>query len=111
MSYYPPIEQSPQKITIEDILRYSDTIITEDNYSCEGDRKETVGDVVASIIEFNSSYKRNMLTHGCYGEACTLSVTNCMPWQDQECGSRILKFTISSNNEILESTFTCIDMP
>jgi hypothetical protein len=111
MSYYPPLGKSQEKIAIEDILKYSSTVIAEQNYSCDGDIKETVGDVVASIIEFNSAYKRNMLTLGCYGETCALSVTNCMPWQDQECGSRILKFNIDGSNEILENTFTCIDMP
>ena len=110
-SYYPPLKYTKDKVGLQNILKYSSTIMTKDNYSCEGETKETVGDVVASIIEINNRYKRNMLSQGCYNDTCTLSVTNCMPWQNQECGSRILRFNINKENVIKESTFTCIDMP
>jgi hypothetical protein len=110
-SYYPLLEKPQDKIELGEVLKYSNTIITKDNYSCEGEIQETVGDVVASIIDLNSQHKRNNLSFGCYGDTCALAVSNCMPWQNQECGNRILRFNIDSNDEILESTFTCIDMP
>lgn len=110
-SYYPPLDNLENKVGIDDVLKFSGSLISRDNYSCEGKIKNTVGDVVASIIDLNSSYKRNMLSQDCYKDTCAISVTNCMPWQSQECGSRILKFNIDGNNEILENTFSCIDLP
>jgi len=98
-------------ILLESVLAHSNTKITEDNYACEGKPVKTVGAVFASIIELNNLYKRNMLSYGCINRTCALSVSSCKPWQDQECGNRILKFDLNEKNEIETNTFTCIDMP
>lgn len=100
-----------ESVTLERILVHSMVEITDSNYSCEGKPVKTVGAVVASIIEFNSLYKRNMLSYGCIHNTCALSTSSCMPWQSQECGSRILKFEVDEENIIQAHTFTCIDMP
>lgn len=93
------------------ILAHSETIISKENYSCEGKPAETVGAVVASLLEFNMTHKRNALSYGCYESVCTMSVSNCKPWQESECGSRFLKFNINTEGNIDASTFSCIDTP
>ncbi len=110
-SYYPHLNYIQDKIKIEDILKYSNTSISKDNFACEGKVKYNVGSVVGSIIELNNLNKRNMLTFGCFENTCTIMVTNCMPWINQECGSRILKFNIDNKNKIISTSFNCIDMP
>ena len=110
-SYYPERPYVKDKISIEDILRYSNTTIAENNFSCEGDTKLNVGAVTASIIELNNLNKRNSLTFGCYQNICTLMVSNCLPWKSQECGNRILKLETNEEDQILPSTFSCIDVP
>ncbi len=110
-SYYPPAPYSQDAAAFANILKHSNVSISDDNYSCEGKPVTTVGAVFGSIIEFNNLYKRNMLSYGCINNTCALSVSSCMPWQSQECGSRILKFEIDENNVIQTNTFACIDMP
>lgn len=110
-SYYPNYDYREDSIKIEDILKYSNVIITKDNFSCEGEINSNVGAVVGSIFESNRSNKRNRLTFGCYQNNCTLMVTNCMPSQSHECGNRILKFYLNEANVIQPDTFSCIDIP
>ena len=110
-SWYPDRSYVRDKITLGDVLKYSNVLISDDNFSCEGDVKHDVGSVTGSIIELNNLHKRNMLSFGCYQNICTLSVSSCMPWQDQECGNRILKFDINAANEIDTASFTCLDIP
>jgi len=98
-------------IKLGDMLSYSRIVISDDNNACEGIVKPSVGDVVASIFEANSLYKRNMMSYGCREDQCVLSVTNCMPWQSTDCGSRMLVFKINTQKEIETSSFRCIDMP
>ncbi|WP_065187574.1 hypothetical protein [Shewanella woodyi] len=96
---------------IEKILKYSNIPISADNNACEGKAVKTVGSVVASLLELNKMNKVNMLTYGCFGNSCTVSVSSCQPWQDSECSSRFLKFNVDSSNEIKPNTFSCFDMP
>jgi hypothetical protein len=96
---------------LESILSNSGIIISNENNSCEGKPVKTVGAVVASLLEHNRSHKRNTLTYGCYESVCTMSVSDCKPWQERECGSRILKFSVNKQGVIDVSTFSCIDMP
>ena len=98
-------------IKFGDILSHSRVLITDENNACEGIIKPSVGDVVASIFEANNLYKRNMMSYGCGEDQCVLSVTNCMPWQSADCGSRMLFFRINEQKEIDVTSFTCIDMP
>ncbi len=100
-----------QREFIESILYNSEIEISQDNNSCEGKPVKTVGAVVASLLESNSTHKRNTLTYGCYESVCTMSVSNCKPWQESECGSRFLKFNINKQGIIDVSTFSCFDMP
>ena len=99
------------EIKLADVLSYSRIAITDENNACEGIEKPNVGDVVGSIIEWNSLYKRNMTSYGCGDDYCVLDVTNCMPWQSTDCGQRILFFKINTQNQIDTTSFKCIDMP
>lgn len=111
LSYYPSYDYNHDKITIEDILKHSNVTMTKNNFACEGELKQNVASVIGSILELNNLNKRNMLSFGCFQNICTIMVSNCMPWQSQECGSRILKVYINKKNEIQPDTFSCIDIP
>ena len=100
-----------QQELLEEMLSYSEIVISEEHYSCEGKPVKTVGAVVASLLESNNSHTRNILSYGCYGLVCTMSVSNCKPWQESECGSRYLKFNLNNVGNIEASSFTCFDMP
>ena len=96
---------------LEKILAYSNTSISDENNSCEGQPVTTVGAAVASLLELNKVNKRNMLTYGCFSDTCSMSITMCKPWKDFECSSRFLKFNIDADKKILPSTVMCFDMP
>ena len=96
---------------LEKVLVHTNIQISEANYACEGKPVRTVGAVVASIIELNSQHSKNLLSYGCYKETCTISYTECRPWQSSECSSRFLKFLLSDDGKINTHTFSCFDMP
>lgn len=110
-SYSENVLITDQHELLEAIFSNSETIITDANYSCEGKPVRTVGAVVASLLELNTTRKRNVLSYGCYESVCTMSVSNCKPWQESECGSRFLKFNINKKGNIDATTFSCFDMP
>ena len=96
---------------LEKILAYSNTPISDENNSCEGQPVKTVGAAVASLLELNTINSRNMLAYGCFNDTCSMSISMCKPWKDYECSSRFLKFNVDENNQIKPSTFMCFDMP
>lgn len=96
---------------LENILKHSSSLISDENYACDGKLVKTVGSVVASLLELNAMNQINMLTYGCFNDTCTMSVSNCKPWQDQECSTRFLKYNIDKSNKIKLNTFSCFDMP
>lgn len=100
-----------QQEFLEQVLIYSNVAISSENSACEGKPVKTVGAVIASLLELNKLNSRNMLSYGCYGSVCTMSVSNCKPWQDQECGSRFLKFDLNELMGFDLSSFSCFDMP
>jgi hypothetical protein len=110
-SYFPDKTGTNYEAMLEEILVYSNTAISPENYSCEGDPVKTVGSVVASLLELNNINSRNMLSFGCNDKVCTMSVSNCKPWQEQECGSRFLKFFLNEKNGIDVNSFECLDIP
>ena len=110
--FYDFSQQAPNaQERLESVLAHSNSLISDDNYSCDGKREDTVGSVVASIIELNQLNKVNMLTYGCYTDTCTISVSTCKPCQDSECSSRFLRFAIDGESNIKPDTFTCLDIP
>jgi len=96
---------------VEKVLKYSNQMITDENNSCEGEPINTVGDVVASLLEMNKYNKVNMLSYGCFNDTCTMSLSTCQPWDGEECSSRFLKFNINEQSEIRADSFVCFDMP
>ncbi|MGH1441426.1 MAG: hypothetical protein ACRBBR_15025 [Cellvibrionaceae bacterium] len=110
-SYNTSLELPDQQILLEGILDHSAIVIAEEHYACEGKPLKTVGAVVASLIESNKRHTRNVLSYGCYNSVCTMSVTDCKPWQSSECGSRFLRFDLNVNGNIDEKSFSCFDMP
>lgn len=93
------------------ILPYSDYEIKGDNYSCEGESSRKVGDIVSSIIGASLTRKVNSLSAGCGDGVCSVVLSNCLPWQSSECGSRMLVVNQSISGEVLPSTFKCLDIP
>lgn len=110
-SHNTSLELPDQQILLEGILDHSAIVIAEEYYACEGKPLKTVGAVVASLIESNKRHTRNVLSYGCYNSVCTMSVTDCKPWQSSECSSRFLRFDLNVNGNIDEKSFSCFDMP
>jgi hypothetical protein len=110
-SYLDRSIENKTPITLEEVLKYSNTHIEDEHFSCEGEIGETVGAVIGSIYDFNNQNVRNMVSFGCYDSSCVLSISNCKPWQSQECGSRLLRFEINTNKEIDTASFACLDVP
>ena len=73
--------------------------------------KPTVGDVLASIMSSNLTSVRNRQSFECIDNVCSLSVTDCKPWQSSECSTRFLKYEIDQNQQIKPDSFNCIDVP
>ncbi len=110
-TYFDNPKKSKPPIVLEEVLKYSNTHIESKNFSCEGKIQKTVGAVIGSIYDFNNHNTRNMVSFGCFEKTCVLSISDCKPWQSQECGSRLLRFEINADNEIDPTSFTCIDVP
>ncbi len=101
----------PSTLSMKSLFTYTDVSISDEHFSCEGERLQTVGEVMASIFSHNQSYERNKVEYGCYGDECILSVTDCSPFKSSECGSRILRLSITPDGKALTDSFSCIDMP
>jgi uncharacterized protein YaiE (UPF0345 family) len=110
-SYLDDPRENKTLITLEEVFKYSNTQIESEHFSCEGETGKTVGAVVGSIYDFNNQNTRNMVSFGCFENTCVLSISDCKPWQSQECGSRLLRFEINTKKEIDPTSFTCIDVP
>ena len=110
-TYLSVVSYLPAPVKIEQLFAHTAQTITPGSFSCEGDVKSIVGSVIGSIFEANSHKVRNRVTYGCDGNTCTLSISNCAPWQSQECGQRILYFEHDQTGAIRSSTFKCIDVP
>ncbi len=98
---------------LEEVFRHSNLAIVADNFSCEGfDRSTvTVGSVLATLYDTNSRKPRNMVKIGCFYNKCSIMVSECMPWQSEECNSRFLRFDLLGENHIDPNSFACIDVP
>ena len=104
-------QHSESNELVEKILHYANSPISDDNYACEGKPVKTVGSAVASLIELNTLNKVNSLVSGCFEDTCTMSVSDCSPWEGSECSTRFLKVNLDSNHQIKPNTFTCFDIP
>ena len=102
---------SVQHQFLENVLNHSAVKITDDNYSCYGEQSKTVAGVIASLLEINNRNERNFLSYGCYNLVCSMSISDCKPWQASECSSRFLKFDLNKMGKIDVGSFTCFDMP
>jgi len=97
------------------LTRYSNIKISTNNYSCESiafsGARPTVGDVMASMMNSNLSSTRNRQSFECMDNICTLSISDCKPWQSSECSTRFLKYEVDQQQKINPSSFNCIDVP
>ena len=97
------------------LTRYSNIKISTNNYSCESidfsGVRPTVGDVMASMMNSNLSSTRNRQSFKCMDNICTLSISDCKPWQSSECSTRFLKYEVDQQQKINPSSFNCIDVP
>ncbi len=110
-SYFPSHNESNLDVNLDDIFKFSNTIIESHNYSCEGDDNRIVGAVLGSIFQSNIDNTRNTVSLDCFENKCGLIFNYCKPWQSQECGSRILRFDLNNDDEIIPESFVCIDLP
>jgi hypothetical protein len=97
------------------LLCYSHTRIQPENFNCTDipltGLEPTVGNVLASMMSSNLTSVRNQQFFECIDNVCTLSTTDCKPWQTSECSTRILKYEIDQDNKIKSDSFNCIDVP
>jgi hypothetical protein len=110
-SYFASETEQVLSVDLEQLFKFSETQISDEKYSCEGNENRTVGAVLASIFQSNMSMPRNSVSLNCYENACGLIYNYCKPWQSQECGSRILRFDLTEKMEIIPESFSCIDAP
>lgn len=109
--YLPADREIGEEEVLKKLLEHSTVEISPDNNVCEGEPLKTVGDAMASLIAMNAKTVRNRLSYGCYNGVCTVSVSECLPWEESECSTRFLKVDLDSEGSIDASSFTCFDMP
>ncbi len=110
-SYMPSQHQSKPAVKLEDIFKLSNTKIDTAHNSCVGDSNRSVATVLDSIFQSALNQKSNIISLDCFEHKCALSINDCKPWQSQECGSRILRFDLDHDKNILPHSFVCIDTP
>ncbi len=95
----------------ERLLLKSDTIIIDENMSCENWFDNKISSVLSDLIYQNMFNNRNMTTFSCIDNVCYFSLSYCKPWQSQECSTVFLKYEIESNRDIIEDSVMCIVAP
>lgn len=97
------------------LLSYSHTPIPAENFNCAAipltGLTPTVGNVLASMMSANLTFVRNQQSLDCIGNVCSLSITDCKPWQSSECSTRFLRYEIDKHQRIKSNSFNCIDVP
>jgi hypothetical protein len=97
------------------LVRYANTPIQAHSFSCNNvlltGLKPTVGNVLAAMTSSNMASIRNRQSFECIDNTCSLSITDCKPWQNGECGSRFLTYEIDKKQRIKPKSFNCIDVP
>jgi len=107
----PSHQPAPVEPSLSELLIHSNVSIDNQQFACEGLKENSVGAVVASLLEANHSYPLNRLNYGCYQDYCSLSVSSCLPWQSSECSERFLRFKRDLSRQIEPQSFSCFDVP
>lgn len=109
--------ENPQQVQaqISHLVRYANTPIKAENYNCEAVTpnalKPTVGSILASMVSSNLTTIRNRQSFDCIENTCSLSISDCKPWQSSECSARYLKYDMDDRQRIIPQSFSCIDVP
>lgn len=101
----------PTEISYEHLFELSSTVISDENFMCEGYTKNRVGAVLSSIFKANSNQYANKINEYCEQSECSISFSNCLPWQSDSCGSTFLSFRLSARSEIEQGSFKCLHLP
>ena len=96
---------------ISQILLHSNQEIADGNYRCESGGNQNAREVLSSIIGGGLAYTVNPLSAGCANGAYSVVLNHCRPWQNSECGSRVLVFNKAPSGNIVPSSFKCLDIP
>ena len=97
--------------SFSEILPFIDRRISKEKLqSCSELKGNTVGDVLASIIDINNLFKTNRMSFYCMDNSCYITVSSCNKYKQSECGSIILHFNYIGKS-IDNSSFECIDTP
>lgn len=101
------------EVILEEIFQHANHVINPDNFSCEGFDNESisVGTVLATLYNTQSRKPHNIVEVGCFENKCSIMVSECMPWQSEECSSRYLRFDLTNEHRIDPDSFACIDVP
>ena len=109
--------ESPEKMEkhLSRLIRYANAPIISENFNCDfvtlTGIKPTVGNVLASMMSSNLTTIRNRQSFDCIENTCSLSISDCKPWQTSECSQRFLTYEIDKQQKVKSSTFSCIDVP
>ena len=100
---------------ISNLVRHANMPIAIENFNCDSiiqaGMKQTVGNVVASMMSSNLTTIRNRQSFDCIENTCSLSISDCKPRQASECSQRFLTYEIDKQQNVKHSTFSCIDVP
>lgn len=99
-----------QKEMIKNVLSYAGNKINKENNHCSPNLN-TVTDVINSIFMDGSDSYINRVRAGCNGNQCLITTSSCKPWQQSECGQRILRYTRTAGTPEKYSDFICQDLP
>ncbi len=102
--------------SVEEMLRYTGSMISGDNFHCEGIEGNSVGSVIGSMIRMNGGSSSKGFSYRCEKEGgdyyCMLSVSHGSCFMGGECGDRILRGTFNASSQsFISSEFSCIDVP
>lgn len=93
------------------VLNYSDYRIPEYQNQCKDANIVRVKDVLALILEGSLTNEINRIFAECTYGVCTIGISNCNPWDNTECGSEAIKFSLNKAGEIIPSSFGCVQIP
>ncbi len=98
-------------VQLTKFLSSSNISITDDNFSCENEVERNAGKLFAKMVGNSMAHTASTMTAGCTNLTCSITYNYCKPWQNMECGSRILVYEIDLKHSIKADSFKCLDLP
>ena len=108
-------ESATSEIPYVQLFALSETKIAKENFACEQNLGDSVGQVLAAILQANRDQFVSQIHEGCDSGKCFISHSNCLPWQSDSCGSTILLFNafdkLTGGAQIDPNSIQCLQVP